>query len=184
MAIDSYNSTSVNTEGNKPTFSAVINDFNTFAATATDFFAIQNPVGSGKVIRITEVRMNGGATASVLQDMYGYIRTALNTLGTSAAVSIAKHDQNDVAPVALALNYTANPTLNGVATIIRGETFLAPAFAIPTPAPTSIVWPFGVRPSRCPVIRAGQQFSVSNNGNAVPAGLKVYTTIEWTEENA
>ena len=182
MPLDSYNALSINQEGTKPTYTVQVFDYAPYA-TATAVLAIQNPSTSGKKYRITQVRLNGDATATALQDVYALIRNALSTGGTSTNPTIGQSDPLDIVSSATAVLYSAAPTLGGVATGIRGGHNVFVAATTPAFQNADVVWQWGDRSAKCPIIRPGYQFELSLNGNAVAAGLSLYLEVEWTEEN-
>ncbi len=170
-----------NSEGQKPTYSAVIADF-TPAATATDMVQIR--ASATKTVRITNICVSGDATGNSTEDIYLVKRTAANTGGTSAAVTITKYDSNDATPTASVVSYSVNPTGLGAGSLIAANHIAFPALTNPTVPVGNCAFTFGTRPARTAVLRAGtnEAISINWNGNAVPAGASLYMTIEWTEE--
>ena len=180
MAYDSFGGLSVNTEGRKPSFSVVLQDF-TPVATATDFYTLTNPANSNRLIRITWIKLSSTASSATSVDMYLYKRTAANTGGTSAslATSIVYHDTTNPAPVALPASYSVNPTGLGAGNVFRAEhTFVGSTAA----QLSSVEWTFGTRPSQAIVLRPGELIAANFNGQTVPNGLQIYLEHEWTEE--
>lgn len=167
---------SVNTEGTRATYSAASLGL-TPAATATDFFQI---VGSAsKTVRVTRVQISGLATAAATNDIQLVKRTAANTGGTSASVSIAQHDSNSAAPSATVNSYSANPSALGAGVAIRGEKLNLGAAG----AAGVIVWDFTTRNSQGLVLRGvAQSLNLNWNGAAVPSGTLLDIDVEWTEE--
>ena len=173
----------VDTSGDRPTYSIVVADF-TPPATPTDYLTIANPVGSGKVIRITNVRITADATAVGSYDIYGYKRTAANTGGTAVAVTAVPHDSQNPASVAVVSKYTANPAGLGTGAIIRGEQYALPAITTTGYPFTPLSWFDKPNNGQPLVLRAGELFALNGGGNALPAGAAFYPMIEWTEDLA
>lgn len=171
----------VNTEGDKATFSVVAADV-TLAANATDILCIT--ASPTKDVRITYVSFTADATGSSTNDLYLIKRTAANSGGTISNPSICRHDSRDPTPTAIVNLYSANPASLGTGTLVRGNHISVPATASPVIPPVAMERTFGNRPSKSVVLRAGtqEQFAVNWNGNAVPAGMSAYVSVEWTEE--
>lgn len=166
-----------NIESSKATYSAVIADF-VPVANATDFATLVG--AAGKTLTVTNVRFSGSATASTFQGMYGYKRTALDTGGTATATAIATHDSQDAAPRGVVSQYSVNPVSLGAGNLIRSDHMGLPAAAAGT---TSLVWDFGDRAAKAPKLQnANESFCINFAGAAVPAGINLHVTIEWTEE--
>lgn len=177
---DSYGNMNVNTEVLKPTYSAVLFNFTSIAATATDFFLIANPTGSNRLLRINFARVCATATTATSIDFFFIKRTTANTGGTTdiTAVNVTKHETTDPDSVASVVSYTANPTM-GTGSIIRAEHTFAGSTAAQL---LHLDYTFGDRPGKSIVIAPGESFAVNFNGQAVPAGLNVFCNVEYTEE--
>lgn len=174
------NAMPVNTESGKATYIATAWDIAP-AATATDVFQV---CGSAtKTIRINYIRASADATAAGSLDFYIFKRTAVNTGGTTSAITPAQMDSNDAAPTATALKYTANPTGLGAGVAVLGDHYAMPA-AASTGYPIN-VWDvqFGKRNDETLVLRGVAQCAeFSMNGQTILAGTSLYVTMEWTEE--
>jgi len=182
MAQDKYNALSVNQEGTKPTYTVRVFDYAPGSVT-TAMLAIQNPAANNKLFRITQIRINGDSTANALQDIYAFIRNTLSTGGTSTTPNVDINDINDPAASATPVLYSANATLGGSTTNIRGGHIVFVAATSPTIPNADVVWQWGDRAAKCPVIRPGYQVELSLNSTAAAAGLSLYLSIEWTEES-
>ena len=180
MPFDKFGAMSANTEGTKPTYNATVIGF-TPAAAATDFASISNPVGSGKVIRVTHIQFSGVATAAVVVDLVLIKRSTLNTLGTPTTLTAVSYDSTDIAAVGTVVTYAANPTLGTAVGSMH-----AVKVGLGTPASANEqeqVWEFGgSRPSKCVVLRPGECLGINYNGQTPGAGTLVDLHIEWTEE--
>jgi len=182
MPLDLYGSSSVNTEGNKATYSAGIElAAATMAANATDLVQI---IGSAtKIIKIQHIQITADATAAAAVDLYILKRTAANTGGTAVAITGIAHDSKDPAYTATVQYYTANPSALGAGQIIRLQSYALPVAGTTGYPFTPAVWNFGNRPSRCPTLRGvGESLVVNWGGQAINSGLAVWMDIEWTEE--
>jgi len=179
MAIDSSGVPSVNIEGQVPSYSAVI-AANAGYATPTDLCALQNPLLSAVVMRVTQVRIMAVATAAALGDFYLQKRSALSTGGGISPVTDFIHDSRDPVSVGNLQTFASLPTLAGAVTNVRVKrAFIA---ATGTGALVDeIVWQWGDRSVRQPHLVAGQQLSINFNGAGIPAGFSYYATFEWVE---
>ena len=167
----------VNTEGSKATYSAVVSNFTPTTA-ATD---IAQLVGSAsKTITIVMVRLNSSATTAAFVDMYLYKRTAVNTGGTQAAITIAKHDSQDPAPTAAMYSYSANPSALGTGAVVRSEHVSASSAAAGN---LVTVWDFTNRAAKAIKLQGvAESLCINFNGATPAAGTNIHMTIEWTEE--
>jgi len=172
----------VNTEGTKATYTLALIDFLP-GTTATDYFCL--PGSATKTVRVLSSRVSADATAASAMDVALFKRTALNTGGTSAALttSITQRDSNDPAPTAVPVSYSVNPTSLGAGNLVRAvSNWFFPATGTPV-AQVEVVWDFTRDNGRGIVLRGtSQEICFNLNGVAVPSGLSLYTTIDWTEE--
>ena len=180
MANDFSGSLYVNQEGQNNTYSAVAVDYAPYA-TATDMFTLVNPANSGVICKVTLIRVSGTANTTNSMDIYAYIRTALNTGGTSTAINDALHDSTNPASKATAYTYSAAPTALGAGTLFRGDRIVLPGSS-PNVSLLGIQWDFGTRGgSQAIHVRPGQLLAINNAGNSVAAGTNLYITMEWSE---
>jgi len=166
-----------NSEGTKTTYSVGAVAL-TPAATATDFWQI---VGSAtKTVRVLRLAIGGIATAAATNDVQLVKRTAANTGGTSAALTLAQHDSNDAAPTAAVNTYSVNPTgLGASGGVVRAAKLNLGAAG----AAGQIVWDFTTRNGKGLVLRGNtQSLNLNWNGAAVPAGTSLNIDVEFTEE--
>ena len=168
-----------NTEGQLATYSTTVAAYTAYT-TPTDMVVLQNPTTSTAVLKVAKIRISGTATASSVYVPYLYTRTALNTGGTSTAIVDALHDSNTALSQGNVLKYSAAPTLNGTASLLRADTTLLANATTPVIF-TQTLWTFGDLPNAGQVyIRPGQQLSINSN-STIPAGASLYITIEWSE---
>jgi hypothetical protein len=175
---DSYGGLSVNIEGRKPSFSVVANNIS-LAATATDYFALTNPVGSNKILRVTFVRSVSTSTTSNTPNVYFYKRTVANTGGTTAGLTPTYYDTNNPTVSGTAVTYSANPSALGTGTLVYASHAFSSS-ATTNISPVELT--FGQRPSQALVLRPGELFSANFNGQTVPTGFVTFLVVEWTEE--
>jgi hypothetical protein len=182
MAVDANGVSFQNIEGTLPTYSIALVDYTPYT-TATDMVVLQNPATSTALLKVTRLSVSGEASSTSLMDIYFQIRSALSTGGTSANLTIAKHDSNNVAPTGLAKSFSAAPTLNGTGAYVRADRILMPGNS-PNVTPNTVFYDFGVRGGAQSIhLRPGEQLSVTNIGNAVAAGTSLYINIEWVESS-
>lgn len=82
-------------------------------ANMTDFLAIENPVGSGKVVKLTKLLFQMIVVAGRLQQLRIMKRTALDTGSTPIAVTAGKSHTADPTASGLVRYFSvANPTIN------------------------------------------------------------------------
>jgi hypothetical protein len=180
MLPQSSNEQLVEVGSSKASYSAVLADF-TPAATATDFLILQGV--AGKKVTLTKIRASGTATASSSVNLYFYKRTTLNTGGTKATLTACQHDSLDPAPSATASSYSVNPSGLGSGNLFRSDHLGLPAPSSNTVSGQTEAWDFANRTVK-PIVLNGANESIAVNfgGNAVPAGMNLHVTLEWTEE--
>ncbi len=168
----------VNLESSKATYSTTVVDY-TPPATATDFFVIAGV--KGKRICITNIRMSAAATAAGYQGVYMYKRTAANVGGTVTTTPVTSYDSADPASSCAPTQYLTNPSSLGTGSLMRSDHL--PLSATGTVGAPELIWDFGNRAAKCPVLNgAGEFFCLSMLGLAVAAGMNIHLTVEWTEE--
>ena len=175
----------IDTNGNPiqdtSTYAVTIKDI-TPVATATDVLQI---IGSAtKTISITSIRITADATAATELDFYLYKRTTANTGGTITNPAVVKYDSLNPTQSATVNLYSANPTTLGTGVLVSASQFIVPPTAGNSGIPIMpLLFNFGSQTNQ-PVILRGttESLTISLNGQAVPAGLGLYATIEWTEE--
>jgi len=178
--VSDLNTMPVGFEGGKASYRVQLADA-TVAATATDVVTL---CGSAtKTVRVQQIQATADATAPSVIDFYVYKRTAINTAGTSAAITAAKMDSTDAAPTAVVKQYSVNPTGLGAGVLLTGDHYALPAAA--TTGYPGVPWveTFGTRNNKSLVLRGvAECLAFSMNGQTIPAGFGLYLGIEWTEE--
>lgn len=167
-------------DGPRATYSASFTGL-VSAGSATDIACI---TGSGtKTVRITRVEISGtttsGSGASVNLSLIR--RSAANTGGTSAAITMALNDTTDAAVTATGVTYTANPaSLGATAGTVRAARLEVPSVGT---SGQPLEWEFGIRPGvRNVVLRGTSQLLCLNFGAATITGPSISGSIEFTEE--
>jgi hypothetical protein len=159
-------------DGDRPTFSAGV-----VAAAGVVGDTLVLTGSASRTIRVTRIAITGNATVAADLDITLVKRSAIDTGGTSSAVTIAAHDSSDTATATLAL-YTVAPTAGTSAGIIRAAKVFA---STPATAPVIQQWTFGDGPKRALVLRGiTQQLAIAFS--AVLTGGSFNIDIEWTEE--
>jgi hypothetical protein len=180
MAVDANGVSFINIEGTLPTYASTAGDYTPYT-TATDMSVLQNPASSNTMLRVTQINVSGTAQSASTMDVYVYIRSALNTGGTSSALTVGKYDSNNPTAQGAPKSYSAAPTLNGTGVLIVADRVVLPGNN-PAVGATILNYNFGIRGGAQAIhLRPGEQLSISNNGNAVPTGTNLYITFEWTE---
>jgi hypothetical protein len=166
----------VNTEARIPTYSAAASIV--LAASATDVFTIYGSASTS--VRIRRIEISGVATAAGGMQVSLVKRSAVNTSGTSSAVTAVPHDAADAAATATCLAYTANPTSGTTVGTIRTFNLPMPAIAA---AVNPIVETFGGDRADKSLVLTGvaQGLAINFNGGTVPTGGTVLISVEWTE---
>lgn len=182
MGRDVGHSSQMFSELGAPSFSAVVQGF-TPAATPTDFATLVNPTGSGKVLIVTEVWLNGVATAASIVDIWLYKRTALDTGGTTAAITVCPYDSaaSISTPTGTPFTYSVNPTGIGTGTILRQAHVLLGTLASPTVQHTLLDYQFDGGTPLMPRIRQGECLAWNYGGVALGAGTVLDFGFEWCE---
>lgn len=148
----------------------------------TDLFTITNP--GTKTIRITRCDVSGGvATAAQQIEVFGLVRSAVNTGGTSSTPTIVPYDSNDAAATAVVRAYTANPASLGTSV---GNVRVAKMLLVLSTGATSfqdrLIWDFGDRPTKALVLRQNQVFAINLNGVTFSNATSFNIYCEWTED--
>ena len=160
------------------TYAVTIKDI-TPVTTATDVLQI---IGSAtKTIAITNIRITADATAATELDFYIYKRTTANTGGTVTNPAVVKYDSLNPTQSATVNLYSANP---GTGVLVIASQFIVPPTATNGGIPIMpLLFSFGSQTSQCIILRGvNESLTISLNGQAIPAGLGLYATIEWTEQ--
>jgi hypothetical protein len=171
-------------DGLRTSYSGAMNPTNTPGiANALDQWVLQNPAGSGKILRLTRLMANVALATAAIGTVSLVKRSTLNTGGTVVAGGKVAHDStNPASAVATQGAYSAAPTASGtLAGIVRQERLSIPAV---TAAPARIEWTFD-RPAQAEVLRPGEQFSLTVGTLANAAAATAPTVsgdVEWTEE--
>jgi hypothetical protein len=171
----------ISTQGTRPTYRFGFNAIGGYTA-QTDLIQL---VGSAsKVIRLTEITIQGNATAGAFYDLLVIKRTTANTGGTATAKTASNADSNDPAQSATLNQYTAVPSGLGTGIVFDGgRLYLPPAGAAVLFTPLGLN--YGSHDEKQPTLRGvAESICLNFGGVTLPTGLSLYITIEWTEDNA
>lgn len=176
--LENFRMALVETTIGKVSYQATVNAL-TPPATPTDMVTITG--SATRTVRIISWEISTIQNTAGINTYFLVKRSSANTGGTSAAVTAIPLDANDAAATATVRSYTANPTLGGTVGSIRATRLLSPAAA--TAQFGAWVWSFDTLNSKPVVLRGTAQVLALNfNGAALPAGLSVSCSINWTEE--
>jgi hypothetical protein len=167
-------------DGNKATYSASVSGLAVVTG-ATDVLTIYG--SASKTIRIMFIELWGSAASGVLVPVSLIVRSAVNTGGTSGAVTAVPHDSKDAAASATVLSYTANATGLGTAVgNVRNEKLF---FGVTTGTINNVIYTFGgtqMAGTKGLVLRGvAQGLAVNLNTTAISTG-SLSASICWTEE--
>lgn len=164
-------------DGWKATYSATVVS-NAAYATPTDLLVL--PGSATKTVRLVRFDISSAATAAGMYTVHLVKRTAANSGGTSAAMTITKFDSNDAAATAAPVTYSVVPTSVGAGSDIAAIRLFQ---ATLTTQPERLVFLFGNGPMEAVVLRGvAQAFAVNFGAVALPSGSIFDMTIYWTEE--
>jgi len=173
---------SLETTHGAPTYRYRAEDYQP-VATATDILTLGGV--TGKVIRLLYLSVGGKASQDSLIDVYMQKRSAPNTGGTAVnqIAAVSTLDSIDGLPRAPLLLYSANASALGASTTINGDTLFLPGKATPKGPPNRIEYVASPDGKPLTLRSASEFFTVSLNGQAIPAGTELYISIEWTEDD-
>lgn len=179
VADSAGNLTSVtNTEGVKATYSATKLALATVTS-GTDVFTLTG--SATKTLRVTRIIVGGTIdTAAQYVNLAVNVHSTANTGGTSTSVTPIPHDSADAAGTGTVLAYTGNPTIGTSLGAIASARYFAALSGTAAPT-TQVVFDFGNRNTRCPVLRGTAQQIAINLGTTSNAGV-FNISVEWTEE--
>jgi hypothetical protein len=175
-------------DGQKASYSAQLNGTNVASAvtTSADLFVLNNPAGSGRVIRVTRLafQVTLATTAAATPLLQLVKRSANDTVGTAVAQTVVPHDSGDPAAGGVVNLYTAAPTVGAAVGPVRSVRLLGTVTAAATAQPNGVEWTFGTRPGeRAIVLRPGQALGLMGQA-AFATAPTVTGDIDWTEEAA
>lgn len=149
-------------------------------ATPTDIVIING--SASKTIRVLRIIMSATQTTAGINEFLFVKRSTANTGGTSSTPTPLPMDSNNAAVTAVVRQYSVNPT--GLGTTVAN----LQAIKLLTPQSTSTTQPqyvidFTSGLSQGVVLRGtAEGLALNFNGAALPTGLNVACTFEWTEE--
>lgn len=159
-------------EKNAKTFSASTTI--TSAVTATDIAIL--PGNATNTVYVTKVVVSGVQTTAGTGLIQLIKRSAANTGGTSAGITLVPHDSADTG-VSVPLSYTANPTPGAAVGTIRAETIVVGNV---TSVSSKAIWEFGDKGKQVILSGVAQGLAINLNGITFTGGsFSVY--YEWIE---
>ena len=174
----------IQSEGDRATYSAAILLLAaSIPATPTDLFQLTCGDGS-KVIRLSKFEVYADATAAGTLSFYVIRRNVANTGGVLSPITPMKHDYiYNPTPAGIFGNYTTLPSVLGAGDLMRSAGVALPAAASTGYPFTPLVWLFGQSNAQMPTLRIPtSSFALNLAGQAVPAGLRLWVSCEWTED--
>lgn len=163
----------------RATYSSSVNSL-TPPATPTDMVTITG--SASKTIRVLKMILTCVQNTAGTNTFFIVKRSTANTAGTPVAQTEMPYDSNFPTASAVVVAYTGNPTLGTTVGTIEARKVFTPANN--TAVMRENIFDFsagGTKPGI--VLRGtGQVLALNFNGAALPAGLNINCTIEWTEE--
>lgn len=147
------------------------------ALLATDVVCIK---GSGtKTVRVTRIEASGTSTASgAAVNLTLVKRSTADTGGTSSTLTNVPLDSTSAAATAVAVSYTANPTLGTTIGSVRAARL---DFVTVGASVVPVVWTFGDRPTSALALIGTAEQACLNMGGVTITGPVVDGSVEWTE---
>lgn len=158
-------------------------------ANATDWFALRNPVGSGKRLSPRWFGALANQTAGAVTEWFFYRRSAFNTGGAPTFGTPVSFDSADAAPVGLPLTYGSAPVIvDSGAPMLYRVPFAIAAAAPANPSNVNLA-STGLFFATAPVvdfldmfhINPGEELVINNNGVSFGAGFSAIGQCQWTE---
>lgn len=152
-------------------------------ATPTDICKISG--SATKTVYVTGVRLSSTQTTAGINTFFLIKRSADDTGGTRALMTIVPHDSQSAASGASVASFTANPTAGTLVGLLRAIHVLSPAPASVVPSDgRSVIYSFNSDDRVQPVTLrgTGETLAISFNGAALPTGLSVACGMDWFEE--
>ncbi len=164
----------------KPMYSAACRNI-TPPATPSDFCILNG--SASKTIRVLRMILSTTQTTAGVNEFFIVKRSTANSGGTSTSPTICPYDSNNAAAQATVLQYSANPTTGATVANVLTARMLTPTTTSATQAYVVIDFTSTGLTSSGIVLRgAAQGLAFNFNGAALPTGLNVNCTYEWTEE--
>jgi hypothetical protein len=155
----------------------------TMAATPTDVLTISG--AATKRITITRLKISGTQTTAAMATVSIVKRSAADTGGTSAALTIVPHDSNNPTSQATVLGWTANPTGLGASVgVLRTYKLFLPATAGTTPFNPIVDLDFSHTNgfSQGIVLHSTAEILAINFNGVTLTGNSMCIDIEWFED--
>lgn len=176
---------SVSQDGSKSTYSYGGVEFAP-VATPTDVLVITGSATT--TVRVKLVSLWGTASSAGQMTCQLVKRSSAGTLGSAVltAITAAKHDSGQAAATAAVSTVgTANYTTLGTAAgVVRGGSLQFTAVDTGVAA-MPIIWDFSSRSDKAIILRGvAEMLCVNFNGDGIPAGGKLYYSVELEEDNS
>ena len=175
--VDAANPLPVTAATPSATYSACINGL-AIALLATDVFVLSG--SATKTVRINKVTFDAIQTTASQVSILLVKRSTADTAGTSTAPAVVSYDTNNAAATAIALGYTANPTLGTAVGNAYTERVFVPGAATASDA-RGLAVTFGDVGQQFLTLRGVAQQLAINLAGVTLAGGSANITIEWTE---
>lgn len=174
---------------NRATFAAVFTAFVPGLTVLEDYFTLENPVGSGKIIRLIAslLKIKSSGAVGLFAQTFIVHRTSLNTGGTPTPISAKKYNSASPNPVGLVKTFTADKQAplgtENFREIIEYTLPVSTGAYTSLGATSPITMGNGVILFYEPVIlREGEMFAWNNNNAAFQANFTARGNMLWTEE--
>ena len=151
------------------------------ATSASDIVTI---CGSAtKTIAVTDIVLNGQASAASSKFVQLALRSTADAGGTSTTITGVPSDSSDQTATATVTQYTANPTTGTLVGYVRSS--VLSLAAITTIGIPQIEWQFGAQSRNFEkeiILRgANQCLTIHGGGATFPTGSVLFGSISWTE---
>lgn len=153
-------------------------------ATPTDMLTIT--CGTGKIVRILNMKLNTHTTAGALQSVFFIKRTTANSGGTASTPTIHPVDTNDPEATSVVRLYSVIPASLGTATFTHiSQVVTTVPTAVPALSQVATMAPSVTTQTyyKGPILRAGESLCMNYNGAALPAGFTASWDILFTESD-
>jgi hypothetical protein len=149
------------------------------AASLTDLVGLRG--SASKTVRVKKIRLEAGATTGLVANVTLKKHSVANTGGTLTATAETPLDSGDAAATAVALVYSANPTIDASAIELAGRGL---CFTALTTQPGVVEFDFVRDFEHAAVLRGVAEEIVINFGGTTPGANSVLNWhIVWTEED-
>lgn len=175
LQADSTGALLVNIEGRKKTYSAFVS----FTPAAGDIALI--PGNATTTVRITRVEVSLSTTGTAGIEAVSLVkRSAADTAGTPASMTVVPHDSNFAAANSTPVSYTTAPTPGAAVGSIRGVQFFDESSTVA--GANTWLWEFGTRGGAAEIVLRGTAQELCINLGGAVATQTATVSFEWLEE--